>query len=909
MNAAAIEEASKCPFCDKEGLPILPVRYAIGRTGKSKSGRPLAPVPPALDPQFGDKVTAIPLPEGVARYTLRLLRGGYLYVFNEKRGLWSAYVVTADGYLYEFDFNDPAPPLPEDIEFTCSNKQDAVIARCITVKDAHVAGPVWIGFSDVMWTEEVKKRHKRQAWREKHMRRIDIDKWRNGGAAALPHVAPLTDAGKLVAEFQAEGQTVEDTPPEPMPESDPDVHTLPTIVIKAYPAFDFSPHNFNACKEQEADLLKWAETAAAPYRPALAALWDPVGIASELDPLMHECYEDFLYEDPDRARKLAVSQAIMSIRESIGNHAELEVMRTAEESAQNVEIYGTADPHAMPMPGGAGAETMAAGKMLAEWLLGEPEKARNRSIAEAYRNVPKARLHQARSNSWTKYETRMVTGAKRYDEKARDDFQKAFDRALDGFNKKTIDPLARAHRAWLESEAMANVFACNYDEANMRSGEAYTGAVMLCIGNTQDKPVCFELYKTWLEGSPDDQKNLLLRALGFNQQDVLAAAAKASSSGVDPWNLSWPSLIKVYDFAFQRVSNPATASCLIANFILGINGPLAWALSKATADGPIKGIGVLFGMLSRKAMVPLQVEGDYRTFRRELIRKIRSLSAEAGHDVPSRRALYDPVELELRRLEVHGLPMEGTTSKSFLVLVDPAHLSSMPAGLTKAQRTAWLARSLRLPNNYALMRLPGAWKGIINTDVRVGAASSVLDIVLLIKLWSDSDDSMNHKVGDTWGRILGGVVGVAGGIIELVSKVAKARVTFGLQFGRALDASLAKLLESVGRRATAVGGVIIAVLDLNQARLEFSEGNVIVGGLYVLSAAVGLLMVWAVYVGMTGWGIVIAIVMFVIAGLIAWLADDKIQDWLERCYWGSLSDERYGDVEEEMEELKLATKD
>ncbi|MCZ3114731.1 hypothetical protein NYZ21_20050, partial [Acinetobacter baumannii] len=59
----------------------------------------------------------------------------------------------------------------------------------------------------------------------------------------------------------------------------------------------------------------------------------------------------------------------------------------------------------------------------------------------------------------------------------------------------------------------------------------------------------------------------------------------------------------------------------------------------------------------------------------------------------------------------------------------------------------------------------------------------------------------------------------------------------------------------------------------------------------------------------TGWGIVIAIVMFVIAGLIAWLADDKIQDWLERCYWGSLSDERYGDVEEEMEQLKLATKD
>ncbi|MBY4897509.1 T6SS effector BTH_I2691 family protein [Cupriavidus sp. AU9028] len=906
MTAAAIEQPAKCPFCDKEGLPILPVRYAIGRSGNNARGKPYTPVPPALDPQFGDKVTNIPLPEGEARYTLRLLREGYLYVFNEKRGTWSAYVVADGGYLYEFDFNDPAPPLPEDIAFSCSNRQDAAIARCITVKDAHVAGPVWIGFSDVLWTDEVKTRHRQQSWREKHMRRIDIDRWRTG--ATLPHVAPLADAARLVAEFGAEGPRATPAPTQDATPSDPDVVTLDTIVITAYPAFQFSPHRFTGCKEQQEDLFKWAEGAAKPWKPALAALWDPVGIASELDPLMHERYEDFLYEDPDRARKLAVSSAILSIRESIGNHAELEVMRAAQESAENIEIYGTADPHASANPM-MDASTMAAGKALAEWLGGDKAREQYRSLAETYREGPPSQLRRARSESWVKYETRMLTGSRRYDEAARDAFQKAFDRALDTFNKATIYPLATAHRDWMRSESMANVFASNYDETNMPSGEAYTGAVMLCIGNTQDKPVCFELYKEWLEGTPDDQKNLLMRALAFNQQAVLQEAAKAKASGLDPWSLSWPSLIKVYDFSFQRVSNPESAACLIANFMMGINGPLAAVLGKITVDGPVKGIAILLGMISRQAMVPVRVEDKPRVFRRELIRKIRKLSAEAGHDVPSRRALFDPVELELRRLEVHGIQMEGSTGKTFLVLVDPAHLSNMPAGLTKAQRSAWLARSIRLPNDMALMRLPGAWQSVVNTDVRVGAVASVLDIVLLIKLWSDTGDTMDHKAADTWGRVLGGVVGVAGGIIELMAKYAKARVTFGLRFGRALDASLAKMLENVGRRATAVGGVIVAVLDLNQARLEFSEGNMVVGGLYVLSAAAGLLMVWAVYTAATGWGILLAVAMFVIAGLIAWLADDKIQDWLERCYWGSLADERYADTESEMEQLKLATKD
>lgn len=902
MNSpTATPEQVKCPFCDKEGLPILPTRYAIANPARAKSIKP-----PALDPQFGAGVTDVAaLPADTAQYTLRLLRGGYLYVFNEKRGTWSAYVVTDGGYLYEFDFNDPAPALPEEIEFSCTRAGDAVIARCITVKDAHVAGKVWLGFSDVLWTDEVKRRHRTESWRRKHMRCIDIAAWRGAGGKQA-HVAPLTDVGRLVADFTLTGSITDRVREQAEAEAARQAGkpTLAPVTVRVYPAYSFSPYPLDGCKEQTEELVAWAERAAKPYRPLLTALWDPVGIASELDPLMDDHYSDFLFSDKDLARKMALSSAIMSVRESIGNAAELEVMRKAQEEADRVAVTGSAMP-AMGAGMGADDATLAAGKLLTEWIGGEKTRERYRSLEESYRTVPQPQLLKAREASWDKYQTR-IGGGKRYDEEARAAFQRTFDAQRASFEERIVLPLAKAHRSWMVSQSMANVFESNYDDADPRSGQVYVGAISVCIGNTQDKKVCFDLYTEWLQGDPTDRRNLILRALGFNQQEALEAAKKAAESGIDPWAMSWPSLIKSYEFADKRLGQPQAG--VVAHLITLLSGPVALALSKMV-DGPVRGLAVLLGMMSGKALVPVQVQGEYKAFRRELIRKLRAASAQAGQNVPSRRALHDPVELELRRLEVHGVQMEGSTQRSFFVLVDPERIAAMPQGLTKAQRTAWLSRSMKQPSQARLMDLPGAWRTVFNTEVRIGTVALMLDAVLLIKLWKDKDDMMQHKSWDTWCRIGGGVVGVLGGSIELASKLATGRVALGAQFGRGLSPVFARGAEFVGKRLTAVGGFAMAVFDFIEANREFQQGNIVVSGLYVLSGIAGLVMVWAVWVGATGWGIVAAIVLLVIAGLLAWLVDDKIQDWIERCYWGSLVGERYADADVEMEQLALATKD
>ena len=76
--------ASKCDYCDKRGLPLLLVRDGVVHSG---SGAPRAAGCP------------IELPGTFAYYTKRLLRSGYVYLFDEARNRWENYFVTPDGYF------------------------------------------------------------------------------------------------------------------------------------------------------------------------------------------------------------------------------------------------------------------------------------------------------------------------------------------------------------------------------------------------------------------------------------------------------------------------------------------------------------------------------------------------------------------------------------------------------------------------------------------------------------------------------------------------------------------------------------------------------------------------------------------------------------------------------------------
>ncbi|WP_343654453.1 toxin VasX, partial [Herbaspirillum sp.] len=75
---------TNCNFCHKKGLLIYPVRYAVA----SPYG---ADGVPGLSGNF--RIEDAPQAAGAAKYTLRALRPGYLYTYDERRQRLKAYVV------------------------------------------------------------------------------------------------------------------------------------------------------------------------------------------------------------------------------------------------------------------------------------------------------------------------------------------------------------------------------------------------------------------------------------------------------------------------------------------------------------------------------------------------------------------------------------------------------------------------------------------------------------------------------------------------------------------------------------------------------------------------------------------------------------------------------------------------
>ena len=111
----------------------------------------------------------------------------------------------------------------------------------------------------------------------------------------------------------------------------------------------------------------------------------------------------------------------------------------------------------------------------------------------------------------------------------------------------------------------------------------------------------------------------------------------------------------------------------------------------------------------------------------------------------------------------------------------------------------------------------------------------------------------------------------------------------------------------------------MAVWDGIRGWQEIQEGNGWVGGLFFASGAssliaMGMFAGWfgtaVAGLSTTGIGIVLVVLVIAIAILIEIFKDNKIQDWMERCYFGKFDEDgRYHDPKRELNELKLALSD
>ncbi|WP_144111321.1 T6SS effector BTH_I2691 family protein [Paraburkholderia sp. BCC1886] len=266
----------KCGNCEKTGLPILPVRYAVlPQTVNAK-------LPGGIS---GKSVTDVALSSH--HYGLRTLREGWLYLFYVKgaRGgnYWEAYKVTEDGRLWKQTLPLPTAPVTHP---ACAQKSIAVAMDIIAIEHPEKCGDVYIAFSEYGWHKDIFKLYAGDAaLRKKRMQRIEPAKWITG--AADEHASVATE------------QSIDDVI-EYMPGFDPKLLQLPkqrvsnpdgsfNAQILKHEATRYPLHVRQATPSSaSAALVKLMgdvgeKSGGKHHPPMLLALWDGIGNVHELN--------------------------------------------------------------------------------------------------------------------------------------------------------------------------------------------------------------------------------------------------------------------------------------------------------------------------------------------------------------------------------------------------------------------------------------------------------------------------------------------------------------------------------------------------------------------------------------------------------------------------------------------------
>ena len=820
----------KCEFCDKRGLPLLLVRHAVAPHG---AGAPLAnPLP-------------IELASGVAHYTKRVLRSGYVYVYDEARRRWEAYFVTADGYLSKFVHTKGAiPVIPKKSFENCNEKGHREVARCITVPDPKRATKVWIGFSDVLWTDKIMQANEDAAYRKRHMTEVNVQALLGGGTS--PYAHPMSQLTAIVAEYA-------------MDEG------------RGKAAFAWSTFSFVSQRVHAKNLVQKCETVY-PGKSRIVPIMDPAGIAQELAFLMKHNADKFMVR-PGYARNLAANAAIEEIEAAVKMQAENDEIEAAQ---RNADRQISANPF---------------GHLLFK---------STQEQTEAMRNVNSAQATRAGDQAWVKYAKKLVPGA-------REGWMKSFKAGLAEYDKQAILPLAKNHAAWIKSSYLAHYFQCNYDKTNVDSGFVYTFVMTSCIASTQDKGACSKVYDEWLAGTMEDENNLLLRAMIFNQQVIANAVKAATPVSVSLRQIPWDNIFASYNETVKLASQNLQNSS--ARFIVEFAGPIARMFGKIADGSPgfrnaVMGMGIIAG----HPVVLCEVKGGRKDFRAHVIRQLLRISGKVTSENQMRRA----VAAELRRLGVHGVRMEGSTTTKWLLLADKDVLTGVPPGLTQQQEAEWLAHSLRTEKQVEELDL-ARWRTVINSKVRVGVVAGILQAVCLTKVIADEEGAMMNEKTDASLRLYAGITTLAATTSEAFGIALEKRATQGLRFGQGITTSAGKWLASAASRVGVLTGLFVAGLDVYKAfaeRREGADGWVVVS--YALSAvfSVGLsvALAYAALLGAAAIPVIGTLVVLLvgIGILLEYIKDNPTQDWLERCPWGILKDQRYQDMATEQAQLKQA---
>ncbi|MFV0664127.1 T6SS effector BTH_I2691 family protein [Denitromonas sp.] len=157
-----------CQYCNRLGLPLLPLRIAYVPKGAQTipAGMGGSQVPEAF--QDGGN-------------TLRVITDGYVYLLDMRAGgFWRCFAATPSGHFREYPADTPPPSVPT---FACSLSGHNLDASLVSIERASDATEVWAAYSRAWWTPATRRKLKTDAaLRDRLMIKVGAASMVKGGA-------------------------------------------------------------------------------------------------------------------------------------------------------------------------------------------------------------------------------------------------------------------------------------------------------------------------------------------------------------------------------------------------------------------------------------------------------------------------------------------------------------------------------------------------------------------------------------------------------------------------------------------------------------------------------------------------------------------------------------------------------
>jgi hypothetical protein len=878
-----------CKLCDRRGLLIFPALYAVARTDVMPDQNA-----PALAAPFGNHLSALPLPSALAQYTLRTVRTGYIYVFNEKLGAagWKGYQVSANGYLFEFDLNSKAPPPEAPTGNPCGRRASAQAARCIAIPDAKTVGNIYLTFTDTAWTPDTLAAFKADKdGRRSKMRKLDGAAWVGAkGNTTQPHIAPAPVRLKDVSEFALAGSL------------------LPFAMPFLNPAFSDSLTRFKSFKMDELNVRHALDIAGNGVAPALVALDDPTGIAADLN---QQTFNRMLawYEQPDRKWKRESAHTINAVREAVKNGA-VEQQKDITQGVGGVLLTLMPRTAGSVMRGSSTAEKYGNLRYMSEE---QQDKVGAKEWAEDH-------LHLYRNTAVDTY------------------LDHTHPAELKAFEDAAIAPLDAVFCRWLQSEMFIEHFEHHFDRHDPESGEAYTLKMSVVLNNASGRRGVWDYIDKQLDADPTQPKNLILRALVLNQDQVAAdwgaAVAGAGASGaamqLDPFK--WDKIAEKTWGAFKKIAKTDhyTASTIttaeaaklgeskraslvmaaantthvdrsmnaVVRFTNQIGGPIlhkvgaafdqaaAWTAAKL----PQKRLMGLLGAITKSAnpnlvLVDLRGAATRKTAVRMLAGAISRFSKKDDLQYRSvvRGMLDEAEELRGTRYTYNGIALIESTEAERLKDYAATSLKKTRAELVNSS-----VMELRRADNI----VEGNMRTLFSKDVKINMAATFFVALTWRSALADMRAAGSLEKADKTRAFAGACASLAGAAIEAVGGLLAATPWGAVKYAKPMKFFLqdlstrTKAVGFVGKLLGAAGSFITAALAWKDGMDSRGVNNVYAGTMVVLAISSAVLGFMTLLGYMGPWGVALALVIAAIYIVIGFFKPTKVQKWINASYWG-----------------------